>query len=573
MKVFSNYELSFNPLKKVLLIIFCLMANKEIFSQEYKFAESSISAAYGTNESEDLVSDKIGNFYYLVKFSDEITFMEKLFEAYKDPIELPNGGTDLLLIKIDSVGELKWVNQIGSIDSYYSPIITADSEGNIVFTGTFRGITKLNNNTLPLSGSLLAKFSAENGDLIWIKKLGLKPTAMIADSSNNIYLAGDFSNEGSIDSIKIKASNHGSYNTSSDMFVAKLDPKGKAIWINRGGAKFDKSLHNLYVSANDISINSKGEVFVTGQGKRSNDVFDDIYFDSIPFNFEYRDGYIAKLSNEGKFMWVQGNFKEINNIEIDINDNLIVSGTYTKDISNDYFSLNEISEGKYAYVAKIYPSLKLSWVKKIKGSSYLFLSDLDLDKFGNIFTTGEFRNSVISDNKSLSTADGVNFIAKIDINGILQSFKKIPTAVWWWSRTTSVSVNNSGLIGFTGKVEVVKAFGNFIVEPGLHSYQFVVGAFSLEDEEIITENLSSFQNTKTYTYPNPANSGITIENPNLSEEWEVLIFDQLGILIKSENVLKFNEIYVDLSTLSEGLYLVKLVSNTKSISEKLTIRR
>ena len=89
---------------------------------------------------------------------------------------------------------------------------------------------------------------------------------------------------------------------------------------------------------------------------------------------------------------------------------------------------------------------------------------------------------------------------------------------------------------------------------GSHSYSLSVSENSLE----------SFQ-----VYPNPNNGNTLFFNTN--KEVKVAIYSILGKLIKNETVT-IEKKNIDISSLSNGIYLLKITSENKSITKKL-IRR
>ena len=70
-------------------------------------------------------------------------------------------------------------------------------------------------------------------------------------------------------------------------------------------------------------------------------------------------------------------------------------------------------------------------------------------------------------------------------------------------------------------------------------------------------------------YPNP-NNGNTLYF-NTTKEIQVNVYSILGKLIKNETVT-IEKKNIDISTLSNGIYLLKITSENKSITKKL-IRR
>lgn len=73
---------------------------------------------------------------------------------------------------------------------------------------------------------------------------------------------------------------------------------------------------------------------------------------------------------------------------------------------------------------------------------------------------------------------------------------------------------------------------------------------------------------KIVIYPNPASHFIFIQGISNQEKWKGKIFDLFG-----KEVLQFDQPYVDISMLSEGMYVVCLMSENGVISKKLIIQQ
>lgn len=73
-------------------------------------------------------------------------------------------------------------------------------------------------------------------------------------------------------------------------------------------------------------------------------------------------------------------------------------------------------------------------------------------------------------------------------------------------------------------------------------------------------------------YPNPTiNKSFTIKLTNLVGETNVLVYNIIGSVVKSFSTTKKQE-RVDLSSFSQGMYLVKVVNQNKSITKKVIVK-
>lgn len=92
--------------------------------------------------------------------------------------------------------------------------------------------------------------------------------------------------------------------------------------------------------------------------------------------------------------------------------------------------------------------------------------------------------------------------------------------------------------------------------------------------QLTRENSSSIFSANTNSYeinifPNPAHDILTFSNKNLSfDAAEINIYNQVGSLVKSETIKQYNQ-QINIGDLSNGIYLVKIISENKIITEKL----
>jgi hypothetical protein len=78
-------------------------------------------------------------------------------------------------------------------------------------------------------------------------------------------------------------------------------------------------------------------------------------------------------------------------------------------------------------------------------------------------------------------------------------------------------------------------------------------------------------------YPNPVSgSSVQISTAGFSGMTSVEIYDLQGRVVYSDNIensQSSNRIVVDVSSLSNGTYVIRLASNNKSLASKLVVRR
>jgi hypothetical protein len=164
-----------------------------------------------------------------------------------------NGDTDVWVIKIDSIGNLKWQNAIGGSGADVAWKIHATNDGDYLLIGTTGS-----NNTGDVFGShglfecWLVKLD-EMGDIVWQKTLG--------GSDNDYGSAIAVADDGSIVVGGVTRSFDGDVTSNnwpgSNWWVVKLDSTGVILWDRvYGGSAIDFS--------RDLQLTSDGGLIMTG---------------------------------------------------------------------------------------------------------------------------------------------------------------------------------------------------------------------------------------------------------------------------------------------------------------------
>lgn len=245
---------------------------------------SGYDFAYG------IVVSAAGDSYVAGSFNcDSISF---------DGITLVNSNAptpDIFIVKYGASGNVIWAKRAGNTGVDIGTAIALDNAGAVYMTGTFSSGT-LNFNSIVLSNTFsgtpdifLVKYD-DNGIVLWAKSSGGAisddVTTLRTDSSGNCYLTGNFN------SVTASFGPHTITNTSTignltDIFVAKYDSSGNAVWaVGAGGSESEYSY--------GLSCADNGAVMVAGA------------FESLNFNFgniglantgvPYTDIFIARLN-------------------------------------------------------------------------------------------------------------------------------------------------------------------------------------------------------------------------------------------------------------------------------------
>ena len=446
------------------LILFVISCMAQVPS--FKWAKSIGSGI--DDYSNSIAHDSFGNIY--------ITGTTKGGDLDPGPATytLPTYGlNDILIMKLDPIGNLVWAKCIGDIgdDAGYS--IVVDDSDYVYVNGLFTGSdfdTGPGTYTLT-SGTFVSKMDV-NGNLMWVKGVAASTfygnKSLAVDNFGNIYFGGYFNGTTDFDS------GLGVFNLISagnrDVFVSKLNQSGNFLWAKKIGGTSTDELTSL-------SIDSSGNVCLIGSYGSTTD------FDPGPGTFTMTAGssanmFVTKLNTLGDFMWAKS-IKGTGLIfpkssVIDILGNIYISGYYTKKVDFDpslSAYLDSAAVGCYnIFLLKLNSLGSFIWEKPWYGGSNPCIGNsVVLDSYGGLYMTGSFYTSMDFDPSSsvyqlfsLASFNRNVFALKLDTAGIF----KWATSL---GNTTcdgfAITVDKSNNVYTTGG-----HFGIFDADPSANTY-------------------------------------------------------------------------------------------------------
>lgn len=227
--------------------------------------------------------DSNGNFMWVKLFDlnfgnigidkyDHLYFSANIYDTVIVPTQTgietftPKGPNDILFGRMNSIGDIQWVNQLQSssrINTSTYETYPTDQDGNLHLFGTFSNSINLLNSPNKLyysqgmSDGFICKFDT-SGNEIWFKTFGGKGNiytpGITIDSSNNLYLSiGEL-----FDNVNFQSdSGTVSVKTSDDesTFLVKFNPNGNFEWAK-------SFIGRLRIEA--ISWNPSNDIYSTG---------------------------------------------------------------------------------------------------------------------------------------------------------------------------------------------------------------------------------------------------------------------------------------------------------------------
>jgi hypothetical protein len=232
--------------------------------------------------------------------------------------------SDCFTLKFDNLGNLLWEKKTQWKNIVMPYCLDIDKYGNCYISGYFQDTAFFDNAVLVANqyiSGFLSKYSA-TGNLLWAKRIGSNKDecrGIAVSENNNIYLTGRFSSPSTFDNITISANIVKSNQV--EMFVAKLDSMGSALWVNIADS----------IGGSDIACDKEGNCYVTG-------AFEDgaIFHGTNTLTLSSQkmwDVYVAKYEENGTLKWAIASGGTANNtgsgalaVECDNNGSAFVTG-------------------------------------------------------------------------------------------------------------------------------------------------------------------------------------------------------------------------------------------------------
>ncbi len=299
--------------------------------------------------------------------------------------------------------------------------VATDSDRNVYVAGRLSKMLVLGTDTLwgsPYNNeeSVLLMKLDRTGKLLWWKKGTDKYSSdtgaygVMVDHDNNVIVYGSFSNDFAFADTTILAT----LNNSEKLFVAKLRPDGRRIWV-KGLGNIERPDQGVNIKSLHGTVDNDNKVIITGLTTDYETRFDAIVF---PTSYPARDVlFILKLDKTGKIEWAKGATNIDQNapsaVTTDNSNNIYISG-YSFGKSTFFYtepSTSQLTINKYALL-KLTPSGNIDW--SISGNGGVYVTS---DTKGNVYAVGNWTST--SKDINLDTSKP-NSILKINTSGKIE---------------------------------------------------------------------------------------------------------------------------------------------------------
>lgn len=322
----------------------------------------------------------------------------------------------LLLFNLNAWSQrinFNWNKIIGTAGPNVGLCIRTDDKGFIYTAGCFSNSINFLGTQLTSTGNMdayLAKMDT-NGELIWVKQFSGtyndKITSLEIDRDNNIYVCGSYKARIRFDTTLVTNNIDTLYST--NLFIAKFNPRGTLIWAkNTGGVEVrGNKIGPVEFGGNRLIIDGENNLIITGESI-SLDLFDTlaqvetikrVWIGDIYTGFRYVTvqntyNFLAKYNTNGEKIWIKQMGGCPYTVKTDNKNNIIVSGYFqcwNPPCDNDFdgFHLDPIA-GNTIFIVKYNPEGKLIWAQTAGGLANNNVGyDLAIDDQDNIYLTGQ----------------------------------------------------------------------------------------------------------------------------------------------------------------------------------------
>lgn len=366
-----------------------------------------------------------------------------------------NTTTSLTIIsKHDINGNMLWLNQISDISpNLYGTSFILDEDNNVLIVGLFKtsltvGTTTLTSSNLGYEG-YVAKYNT-SGVFQWASKMNLGE-----DVSYNITLAIDDDSNVIVSGVK-----------SPKNYIVKFNSNGEKLWAK------SFPMESYYFS--QVTTDANNNIYLTSETYLAMNT-GTTTIGTITFNQLREDGatVLIKFDPDGNALWVKtyGGVSGANSpkgfpcdSKTDASGNTYLWGWCE---NNSVFGSTTLTNpfptfDRYSYyLAKINTTGDVVWAKAIYENkySYNYGDLLDLDKNGNIYMGGHFRDKISIEGNEYAP-EGTNdfFISKYSNDGNFQWIKTIPSD--GESIINSLCVLNNDVLSIVGLAGKNPTLGN-----------------------------------------------------------------------------------------------------------------
>ncbi|HLG35523.1 MAG TPA: SBBP repeat-containing protein [Bacteroidia bacterium] len=554
---------------KILVLILFQLSPSILFSQTFQWAVNGggNSGDYGNS----IAVDSAGNSYVTGWFQNNATFGTFTLTS--------PGGYDIFIVKYDNNGQALWAVRAGGIGTDIGYGIDLDANGNIYVAGTFSGSAafgSINVTSLNSSPDIFVARYDTSGNVLWVQQAGStsddQAQAIAVDKINSkIYVTGYFKGTAAFGSLSVTSAGQ------SDVFIAKYDTiaavNSTPVWVHKGGG-------TGYEIAYGACSDGGGSVYVTGYFAGA------AMFDGMPVTSSGNDDvFVVKYNSQGIIQWAHRDGGTLLDRGIAVASSgagIYYTGWFNGTASFGTTNLNSTGNDEI-FIAKLDTSGNHQWAKMAGGLGYDQGYGICTDASGNVYVTGAYDSVATFNTTTLVSAGSWDvFVARYDAAGNYQ---------WVLSGGSPASNTFERDIGYSIKPDGAQnLYAAGVIRNTATFGSSVLTSFGIQDVFVTKISLLTSMNESAgeddlIIFPNPARSEFKVQ----SSKFKVAVVEVYDVLGERVIYLTLNPrlaspssgvtspagegIRVDVSSLSEGIYFVRVTSEKESVSKKIIVAK
>lgn len=323
-------------------------------------------------------------------------------------INVNGSGQSLFVAAMDGTAKFRWVSAIEIKGEASLYLIGSDKKGNVFASGFFTGTLNANDHIVTSKGKsdiFIVRLSS-SGNIEKLSSFGSEeddsPASLTVDSSGDVILSGTFGKTFETGNVKFLSSQR---SAKTNSFIALFDNDFSAKWAN--------ILEGFgYTKIASLKTDSYGNIY--GAGSYSSALHAG---NTVLKSVGFTDAFLLKYKPDGLLEWSKSFGSSYYDYATTINiDNLggaIISGSVGDTLTIDSLAIEPNLRGDAAVLIQFSPTGKAIWADCISGTGRNFSEGSVLDKQGNLYFTGSFKDIFEKGNDALTShGDQDVFIAK-----------------------------------------------------------------------------------------------------------------------------------------------------------------
>jgi hypothetical protein len=351
---------------------------------------------------------------------------------------------------------------------------------------------------LSVSSTMLAQ-----PDLDWSFSFG-QPSGVetpiggsVTDANGNILITGFIYTGSPVDMEPGAGITNMTSSNTGDVYVAKYSKAGALLWVKTlPGTDFQTGQH--------IEIDNNGNIVITGILRGSVDMDPGLAIATLTATTTSGSGFIAKYDSLMNYLWSfeipTGNTTNyvVNDIAIDTNNNILITGGFGNSISLDPLSSagNYTASSSGGFVAKYTPNGIHTFSFPLIDSQTITDGrsvGIDVDSDNNLYVLGRFRSSINCDpNGSLIVTNNTSlagYLAKYSPTGNAIWAIPVGTSVSGYSLMTRIEIDNSDNLVINGSIQ-----------PGTYDFDGSAMTANLTQNDSYDAFLAKYDSTGNYLW-------------------------------------------------------------------------